>query len=112
MGWGIIGPVPEQSEQESIDDPSNRIVTWEFSASEPGSHAFIVENRSKEVISPVAVKKMFEADFSERNAEARGFSQEDRIFMTIVEEGNSRCQDGLYEMPLPLKEQNLQLLSN
>ena len=76
------------------------------------NHAFIVENRSKEVVNPAAVKKMFEADFSKQNTEARGFSQEDRKFMKIVEAGITHCHDGHYEMPLTLKEQNLELPNN
>ena len=109
LGWGIIGPI-----QENTDDPArcNRIVTCDISASKPSNHAFSVESRGKEVINPAAVKKMLEADFSEQNSEAQGFSQEDRRFMSMVEKGISRCPDGHYEMPLPCKEKNLELPNN
>ena len=64
------------------------------------------------MINPAAIKKMLEADFSEQHSEARGFSQEDRRFLSMVEKGISRCPDGHYEMPLPCKEKNLELPNN
>ena len=114
LGWGIVGPVHEASEQEDSEElgTCNRIVTREIPTSKNANHAFVVKSRSKEVISPAAVKKMFEADFSEQNVETRGLSQEDRRFMKIVEDGFGRCNNGHYEMPLPLKEQDPELPNN
>jgi hypothetical protein len=75
LGWGIIGPVHGDEKQESREDLAmcNRIITQEISGSKNASHAFVVESRCKEIINPAAVKKMFEADFSERNVEAQDF---------------------------------------
>ena len=114
LGWGIVGPVHEASEQEDSEElgTCNRVVTREISTSKNTNHAFVVKSRSKEVINPAAVKKMFEADFSEQNREIRGLSQEDRRFMKIVEDGVGRCNNGHYEMPLPLKEQDPELPNN
>ncbi len=52
---------------------------------------------------------MFEADFSERDTEKQGLSQEDRRFIKMAEYGIRRSDYGHYEMPLPLKQQNPEL---
>ena len=67
---------------------------------------------SKEEITPYAVKKMFEADFSERGPAAEALSKEERKFLTIVGEGIRHCEDGHYEMPLPLRVPNPNLPNN
>lgn len=61
---------------------------------------------------PYAVKKMFEADFSERGPAAEALSKEERKFLTIVGEGIRHCEDGHYEMPLPLRVPNPNLPNN
>ena len=46
---------------------------------------------------------MFEMDFSEKNSSHEALSQEDRKFLAIVKDGIRHCEDGHYEMPLPLR---------
>ena len=74
LGWGIVGPVHKEHEgSEDLATCNKIIITREIPISTKADHAFIVEKRSKEVINPVAIKKMLEADFSERNVETRDF---------------------------------------
>ena len=47
---------------------------------------------------------MFEADFSEKDRNSQVLSQENGRFLALVEQGIRHCEDGHYELPLPLKE--------
>ena len=55
---------------------------------------------------------MFTLDFNERAPEEKSLSFEDRRFLTIVQEGIHQRDDGHYEMPLPLKNNNAELPNN
>jgi len=55
---------------------------------------------------------MFEMDFSERSSTQEALSQEDKKFLAMVESGIRHCEDGHYEMPLPLRVPNLTLPNN
>jgi hypothetical protein len=65
----------------------------------------------KDQITPQAVKQMFELDFSETER-GTAMSREDRQFYHVVENGIVHLEDQHYEMPLPLKDQNIKLPNN
>ena len=66
---------------------------------------FVVRDKAREIINPLAVKQILELDFAEHwSAKKQGLSKEDRRFLNIAETGVHRCDDGHYELPLPLKE--------
>ncbi len=81
----------------------HRIMSPEIGSNTPKSLSFISKVQLKEEINPHAVKKMFETDFLEGNSSQEALSQEDRKFLSIVESGIRHCEDGHYEMPLPLR---------
>ena len=54
---------------------------------------------------------MFEMDFSERERGDNAFSQEDQKFLDIVKCGIGH-QDGHYEIPLPIRDENVLLPNN
>ena len=58
------------------------------------------------------MSKMFTLDFSKRATKEKSPSFEDRRFLTIVQEGIHQRDDGHYEMPLPLKKNNVELPNN
>ena len=114
LGWGIIGPVtPYQDEGEEAEFATcNRIMSCEIGNDAPSDLQFIPVAQSQEEITPYAVKKMFEADSSERGPAIEALSKEERKFLTIVVKGIHHCEDGHYEMPLPLRVPNLNLPNN
>ena len=65
----------------------------------------------KEQITPQAVGQMFEFDFSEQEKRT-AMSRDDIKFCETVESGIVHLEDLHYEMPLPLKRQNIQLPNN
>ena len=108
LGWGIIGPITSQQERQEDEEDAeptmcHRILSREIGSNTPTSLSFIPKVQFKEEINPHAVKKMFEMDFSEKNSSHEALSQEDRKFLAIVEDGIRHCEDGHYEMPLPLR---------
>ena len=106
LGWCIVGPVTStQSPESSIVSSCNAILTHESTPMENLSIDFVVRDKAKEIMNPLVVKQMFQLDFAEhRSAKKQGLSKEDRRFLNIVETGVHRCDDGHYELPLPLKE--------
>lgn len=116
LGWEIIGPVTPY--QESLDEDEaefatcNRIMSREIGNNAPLDLQFIPVAHSKGEITPYAVKKMFEADFSKRGSPAEALSKEERKFLTIVGEGIRHGEDGHYEMPLPLRVPSPNLPNN
>ena len=106
LGWGIVGRVCKTPPDEDLEELSgswvNKIVTNEDTM-------FAVETRAKEIISPAHVKEMFERDFHERTElkNLPTLSVEDRIFLEILDKGIHQREDGHYEMPLPLRSQDV-----
>ena len=62
-------------------------------------------------MTPQAVRKVFELDFSEEEKET-AMSHEDIKFCETVESGIVHLKDLHYEMPLPFKHQNIRLPNN
>ena len=107
FGWCIVVPTNFSNALDK-SDPSdesscNRILAQEVN-DEGGKLEFVVNQRTKELINPLAVTQMFKLDFSEnRDARTQRLSKEDRRFLNLAETGIHRCDDGHYELPLPLK---------
>ena len=113
LGWGIIGPVTGSTNKEDLDVLCHRVAVKEIGSEELPSHSFVVETLAKEIISPEAVKRMFERDFSEvKYTDQQTLSMDDRRFMAKVKEGITHRSDGHYELPLPLRNESLTLPNN
>ena len=118
LRWGIIGPVIMPGSKEEVDEVDddfvtcNRVLAYETGSDCSRNIAFVTTSQTKEEITPKEVKMMFEADFSEKDRNSRALSQEDRRFLAIVEQGIHHCEDGHYELPLPLKETSPSLPNN
>ena len=113
LGWGIIGPVTGSTNKEDLDVLCHRVAVKEIGSEELPSHGFVVETRVKQIISPEAVKRMFERDFNEvKYATQPTLSMDDRRFMAKVTGGITHCSDGHYELPLPLRNESLALPNN
>ena len=111
LGWGIIGKISSSNEFDDVVDV-NRIETREFTEGKDTKHCcFVFKSKTKEIINPNQVNKMFEQDFSEI-IEDKPLSYEDRKFIDIVSKEIHRSEDGHYEIPLPLKDPDLKLPNN
>ena len=98
LGWGIIGPVTGSTNKEDLDVSCHIVAVKEIGSEELPSHRFVVETLVKEIISPEAVKSMFERDFNEVNYVAQQtLSIDDRRFIAKVKQGITHRSDGHYE---------------
>lgn len=116
LGWGIIGPVTHHKKAVKEDEnafTSHRILCSEVGNERQVSDKFSSTVRTKEVVNPLDVKAILEADFKERDcSNTLAPSREDRQFLAIVSEGIEHLSNGHYELPLPLKPQKKHLPNN
>ena len=114
LGWGILGPVSliQDDVNKDVDVSCNRIVTREVGFTSIRNDRFVVPIKSREVLDPGQVNRMFNLDFSEVNSKEHPLSQEERRFMERAKQGICLCPDGHYEMPLPLKNAEVVLPNN
>ena len=81
------------------------------SPEEPNKIFLTLKNKVKEVINPNDIVKMMNLDFIEHTGSGAGLSIEDKQFLELVSNGLTK-NEGNYEMPLPLKDCNMQLPCN
>ena len=113
-----MGPVATSEfplDDQALESSCHRILAREVVSGAGDSQlSFIFQGKTKEVINPSAINQMFELDFMEHksNKSRHGPSKEDRKFLEIAEQGIHRCEDGHYELPLPLKDTYIELPNN
>ena len=119
LGWSIVGPVATSDtprDGHALDSTCHRTLTREVisGASDSANQlSFILHGKTKEVMNPSAINQMFELDFLEhKNKSKHGLSKEDRKFIQIAEKGIQHRDDGHYELPLPLKNETIELPNN
>ena len=108
LGWHINGPIKREGNGAV---QCHRIRIHEPSAVDEASGYIVVERSVKEQLTPQVVGRMFELDFSERE-NGMAMSQEDREFLRKAKEGIHHREDSHYELPLPFREQDVQLPNN
>ena len=92
--------------REDLDVSCHQVAVKEIGSEELPSHGFVVETLIKEIISPEAVKRMFQQDFSAvKHVAQQTLSMDDRRFMAKVKQGITHRSDGHNELPLPLRNQ-------
>ncbi|XP_063878734.1 uncharacterized protein LOC135110395 [Scylla paramamosain] len=113
LGWGIIGKISPHSSPMEDTVVVYRTVTQEVEINEEKRVNFlVVPTKTKEMINPSQVRDMFELDFSDRKSADTPLSYEDKRFMSKMKEGVHQLKDGHYELPLPLKDDNVKLPNN
>ena len=106
LGWGVIGRVcksPLRGEDKGV---CNKTV-----AAETYQH-FVYGTKTKEIFNADKVLKILESDFNETSCKNKPYSTEDSKFISVLETGTKKRSDGHYEMPLPLKSDNISLPYN
>ena len=104
LGWGIVGPVCD-----SVAEASSCQYVDAGNGTQKLCH-FAFRTAAREV-TPQQISQMFEHDFMKTETE-KPQSVEDRTFVKKMDEGIHQREDGHYEMPLPLKRNNVSLPNN
>ena len=125
LGWGIVGMISSDCDENVELDSvgvSHRTVVCEVKPSVASDDQAVINNdhnhvrfslktKGKEIINPVDVSRMMELDFVEHKHIGPAVSVDDKRFTDIVSNGIEKVE-GKYEMPLPLKDSNLNLPNN
>ena len=117
LGWGIIGNVNKYSNDgdEGNSVIAHRVTTSDLSrvnSQQEKTCYFAIKPTVREVFSPAQLRQMFELDFSERKGSGPSMSQEDRKFLSKMEESAYQAEDGHYVMPLPFRHGTPHLPNN
>ncbi|KAK3736571.1 hypothetical protein QZH41_003145 [Actinostola sp. cb2023] len=114
LGWGIIGKYNDDANdnnEEDYIDVSHRIISCEVTNPE-ASRYLSCRTKTKEVLGPLQVNKMFELDISEVATKKETLSYEEKSFLQKMENGIVQRSDGHYQMPLPFREEIPNLPNN
>ena len=107
LGWGVIGRVCKSRDKEGGEKGvCNRVAASEINS------RFAFSTRAKEIIDPGKILRVLETDFVDTSTKSKPYSVEDERFLRILENGVRKRQDGHYEMPLPLKSDNVSFPNN
>ena len=91
----------------------NRVAAKEVGSDRHLDHQFMVEDKVREIFTPQALNKMFKPDFSERKEDkGQEYSQEDKKFLQIVNQGTRHTENNHYEIPLPFRCTDLRFPEN
>ena len=114
LGWGVVGARNQEDHDSEIETTAgcHRIATREILSEEASIGKFDPLKSCKEIMAPSSIKEMFEQDFSESQDANLAMSQEDLKFMKITSNGIHKADDGHYEIPLPLRNENAHLPCN
>lgn len=114
LGWGVTGARSQGEHEDGAGEKAecHRIATREILSQEESTSKFIPLKSCKEIMIPSTIKRMFEQDFSKNQDTNSAMSQEDLKFMKITAGGIYKADNGHYEVPLPLCDENVQLLCN
>ena len=111
LGWGVVGARNhgDHDDESEMTAACHHIATREIASNEASTGKFIPLKSCKEIMALSAIKKMFEQDFSESQDANLAISQEDLKFMNITSNGIHKADNGHYEIPLPLRNENVHL---
>jgi hypothetical protein len=101
LGWSIFGKTGSQACSDAVVT-SHRVVTLPDNDDSSRSVAFALNSSVKEISSDDVVKAL-ESDFVEKHCEEKLLSQDDILFMSILDKGVFQEDSSHYSMPLPFK---------
>ena len=118
LGWKIVGVIDSCQIEADTIGVSHRVIAMEVPPChstamvkpEPDHVLFSVKTKVKEV-KGTDVLRIMEREFCDPVTDSASYSQEDRRFLTLLDQGIS-FQNGHYEMPLPFKNENPILRNN
>ncbi|XP_030855283.1 uncharacterized protein LOC100892674 [Strongylocentrotus purpuratus] len=98
LGWGVVGTVCMSANQE---------IFCKKTCVKDDYPRFAYANRAREVFSQERVLNVQEKDIIEMNQKGKPYSIDEMKFMSMLEKGVRKTEDGHYEMPLPLKSKEM-----
>ena len=84
----------------------NRVIAKKVLVDERSSK-FVFPITLKEILIPEKILAILESDFNEGSKKGKSYSVQDERFLRILEANITKTPNGHYEMPLPLKSDNI-----
>lgn len=114
LGWGIIGIVNRNNnEEDESGHLCHRILSLEVEPNlERKRCHFAFKTQVKEILNTLQLKRILEQDFCEERNDDKALSNDDRKFLKKAMKKIHRRDDGHYELPLPVRDENIQLPNN
>ncbi|XP_051813072.1 uncharacterized protein LOC110968427 isoform X1 [Acanthochromis polyacanthus] len=118
LGWSVVGygnPCINYGDPIGV---SHRVIVKQvvpdpqFSSDLTHEVHYVCRTQIKELVSPAEIVRVLESDFVERMSEDGNISQEDVRFLAKMKGGIRLKDDGHFEMPLPFKNERLNLPDN
>ena len=105
LGWGIVGVIDNMElEHDPIGVSHQTMLSCDSTIS--------FRTQVKEVMDPQSIIKLLARDFAETSCGDTKMSQQDLKFINIMHDNISRLEDGHYQMPLPFKNDKINLPNN
>lgn len=111
LGWRIIGPISGKAGSIACHRIGTRIPIVDATTNMYSRCNLALDTDVKENSLTNVLEKMYHHDFPEVNSEKMCLSNEDRQFMSLMEQEVQK-RDGHYQLPLPFREFNKQLTDN
>lgn len=114
LEMGIIRIVNRNNHEEDKDEHlCHRILSLEVEPNLKRKKChFAFTMQVKKILNPLQLRRMLEQDFCEKRNDDKALSSDDRKFLKKPRKGIHRKDDGHYELPLPLRDENIQLPNN
>ena len=115
LGWCIIGPIASCSASKFIHSNytnlRGKIPVKDVTTGNVACHSFFHQDSSSHDPYTGMLNHMYQQDFNDANGEKEGLSVEDRRFLQIMKDGVVKV-DGHYQLPLPLRNKDVNLPNN
>ena len=102
LGWRIIGPIGGGKSGSIFCHKIGTRIHMIDTASLCAGPDLILDSRVKDTSITESLEKMYHHEFPESNCEKKSLSNEDKKFVTVMEQGIEKV-DGHYQLPLPLR---------
>ena len=109
-GWTVIGPIQKLQSQTQVN--CHRVMVKEVDSNRPPQHYFTAEDKVKEIITPKDLNRMLDLEFNtSRSRNDSGLSLDVTRLMKLMKK-ECKLVDGYYQLPLHLRNQNVQMPNN
>ena len=107
LGWGVIGRICKSQNDGGMQQGyCNKMLVDERSSK------FVFPTTVKEILFPEKILAILESDFNEGGKKGKSYSVQDERFVRILEANIKKTPNGHYEMPLPLKSDDINFPNN
>ncbi len=111
LGWCLVGTLGSEGGNTTNNQVTSRITTIDAATNNTSKHHFAIQKEVEDTSIKELLIRMYESEFTESHSEKQSLSQEDRKFISIMENNCQRIE-GHYQLPLPFRNKNIKMPYN